>query len=373
MSKYLPLWTDRFPTSEQQYDLGWIMGSCEEDPRHSLLPLRFYGRGIVFPDTFYESYTVNHFYPQMSGWHWLQTEIIPADFFFAKTLYEKAAEQIFMKYPDLSGISFSRMTNDGVYPINWTVPYSVLLEDLQNAIRNIYNSGFSIDEHIDAEETLDQLSNTHTVRISGVLIGPAREISTWYYKCKPENYLTRKLKKQFRLPLEDCLAFYRVFSEDELTLGNQSRKYTENEKQFAREFYSADSNDFAALIEHVKNGFDLNTMGRRGETAFSRFCDSCGEYIDYDKLDTLLALGANPALYGCSFDAVESPLWKACLCHDITLVEYFLSKGVNPAINTDTFSAFGEFLIHRLERWNDEAEFDQYKRLIELVKHYSSD
>ena len=373
MKQYLPIWTDNFPDPEQQYDLCWISANCQDDPRYSLLPIRYYGRGNLYYDKFHQSYTVNKFYPQMTGWHWLQTEIIPANYFYAEMLYKTAAEQIFEKYPNLPDITFLSLNSEGIYPVNWAVPYDTLLTELKKAIEDIYESGFYIDEYISVEETFDEYRNTQTVKISGVLIGSPTEISRWYYNTKPENYLTRKLKKQYRISLKKCYDYYRIFSEDELTLGNQTRKYYENEIQFAKMFEAADNRDFEKLTEYVRDGFDLNTIGRLGATAFARFCDT-DEYLDYDKLDELISLGANPALYGCDRDGISAPLWNACITQNYKLAKYFLSKGVNPIINTEPDSDSGEFLIDRLERWLNDIDSNRDDRqLIKLLKKYTPD
>ncbi len=371
MNTYLPVWTDRYPEPEQHYDLGWISASCKDDPRYSLLPLRFYGRGHVFPDNFRKSYSVNNYYPQMSGWHWLITEIIPAQFYFAEMLYKKAAEQIFENHPDLSDISFSQITADGIYPIEWNVPYAVLLEELKNALKDIYESGFSVDEQITIEESFDWFRDEHKVNISGVLIGDSAEISEWYYRCNPENYSERKLRKKFRPTFEDCCSYYRIFTEEELTLGNQTRIYSINENRYTKEFAAAREGDFSLLLEYVSGGFDPNTMGICGETAFSMFFSRCEESHDFDKLDTLISLGANPALYGCEFDSSASPLWDAYYSYNISQIEYLLSKGVNPTINTSTGFEYGEFLIDRLERWySDNDNDEETKHIIDIISKY---
>lgn len=372
MKRYLPLWTDRYPTIEQQYDLGWIMESCKDDPRYSLLPIRYYGRGYVYEDTFYRSYSADRFYPEMTGKHWLRTEIIPARYFYAQALYKKAAEQIFEKYPQLSEVSFSQLTEDGVYPINWAVSYDVLLTEMKNAIKEVYEKGFYIDEFIDIEETFDEMWNAHKVRVSGTLIGWSAEISEWFYKSRPENYTTRNLKKHYRISLEKCYEYYRIFSEDELTLGNQPRKYAQNEKEFGKVFEAAEQKDFELLAEYARGGFDLNTIGSGGETVLSKFCE-CDKFTDYDKLDTLISLGANPALYGCEYNEMASPLWMACMNSDVRLVEYLLSKGVNPIIVTST-GEFGEFLIEQLERWTEETDCKRDdSHIIRLLKNYAQD
>ena len=373
MHTYLPLWTTYFPDPEQQYHLGWIYASTSHDPRYALLPIRYYGRGQVFEDRFHHSYTVNHYYAQETGWHWLQTEIKPALYYFAEQLYIKAAQQVFETYPELSDISFMPITKEGIYPIQWKIPYKEILCKLKCAIQDIYDSGFSVDETIEEQASYDDIRNASTVKISGVLDGSATAISEWFYKQKPGNYRNRELKKNLRYSLSDCYELYRIFSEEELCLGNQTRIYTENKEKYAAEFKAADESDFDKLVAYGKNGFDLNTMGRWGETAFSRFCDSGEATVNFEQLDTLISLGANPALYGCEFDEAEAPLWIAAFNCDVQLVAYLLSKGVDPRINTDTSDIFGEFLIHRIERWSYDCNGfqDERRKIVALLKQYS--
>ncbi len=370
MRKYIPLWTDRYPDPQQHYDLGWIYASTKDEPKYSLLPLRYYGRGWVYRDNFHQSFVVNKFYPEMTGQHWLILRIIPARYCFAEALYKAAAKCVFEKYPQIENITFGEQTADGVYPCIWGVPYDTLLAEIEYQIKYLYDNGFTVDEKIEISELREEDSDKTVVEISGVIEGEIYEIEDRFPNCHPDNYTKQDLKKGIRFSLEECYKLYRIFTEDELCLGNQSRIFEENEKRYAEEFAVVDRHDFEALKKLAESGFDLNTMGRWGETAFSRYIPTCR---NFKQLDRLIELGANPALFGCEFDAVECPLWNACMDGDVALVKYLLEKGINPIINTDTHNEWGEFLIDRMDRWADEAREDfqgKYRKIYHLLNEY---
>jgi len=372
MKKYMPVWIDKYSDPAQFYNFGWIYESAEDDRRYSLLPLRYYGLGEVYGDSFGRNFSINHLYPQASGEHWLKLYITPAYYYFAQKLYEAAAQRVLDKYRQLENVEFGKQSPDGIYPCTFAVPYSTLLSEIEDQIKAVYDSGFTVDERLEKLEE-NKFYNTvwTTVRLNGIIDGKPDEISEYFFKCHPDNYLNRDLKKHLRYPLEECYKLYRIFSEEELCIGNQRRIYIENEKRYKEEFYAATHGDFDTLLEFVNNGFDLNTMGKLGETAFSKFASKCNTF---EQLDKLIALGANPALFGCEYPVFLSPLWNACEDCNIPLVEYLLEKGVSPTFMPYVMEGSTELVIEKMDRWADEEDEEwicsAFRKIEKILRKY---
>lgn len=353
--RYLPMWTNRIRSLKKQYDLCWIH-HCESKifPYRSLLPLRFYD--------LYDYYDLNsqfhfgcaiptHRMPRFSA------NIMPAEYAFARKVYNTVADRIKEMHPEIEQVSFGKQLPTGIYPIKFAVDYNTLLAEMLDSVDDVLNSAISVDETISIEQSNDSFGG---VDISGILDMEYEEIKSLLYGIYFQKISKIPLRTGLRYDKEKVMKYFRVFSPNELLLGNQSnRVYANNEEKYHAFFETARNGDYDKLLNYVKAGYNLNELDMYGTTAFANYLRSQLDFdkdtIDPKKLDVLIALGANPAIYGVDV-CFDAPITMATMYTNVFLIKYLLEKGVNPNVYPYIDDLYTETLTERSERWGNDPE-----------------
>lgn len=280
------------------------------------------------------SFNVNKFYGGRGFWRHISC-IQNSRFAFAKKLYTEAAERLRAEYPDIEDVSFGEIKANGIYPIRWKYAPSSLKRRLYEIMERMLSEGFCIDEDIRVE--FEETSDSRNYKFSGVLDMERAELERLLYTHDEEYIRAIYLKKGIRYTLKECKEFYREYGDDILELGNQPRAYADSGRENAKLFAAAKQGDFKTLVGFARMGGDLNVMDKEGNTPFYYFAremivpaeDGSFPEMSEDKLDILIAFGANPSLYGIGVNA-RGPLAEASGCGNLKAVKYFLGQGVDP-------------------------------------------
>jgi len=332
-ANYLPHWTNEYSDFRSQYDACSIM--IKQDSAYTLLPVRLDEDVCPYlSGRWYFSFTVNKLYGEGGFWRH-KNYIQHTKYAFAKKLYIEAAIQLMMEYPNLEDITFGDRLENGIYPIKWKYSPEVLKNRLYSIMERKLSDGFYIDEFIRVE--FEETENGREYKFYGTLDMEKNELEDLLYTHSEDYIRELYLKKGIRYTLEECKEYYREFEEDILMLGNQPRVYGDSYKKNERLFEAAREGNFELMTELAQMGGDLNAMDEEGNTPFLWFAgamiegDKNGVFptLETEQLDSLIELGANPAMYGVGINATGA-LALASKCGNLEAVRYLLSKGVNP-------------------------------------------
>ena len=333
LNNYLPHWASEYSDFKSQYDACSIM--IKQNNFYTVLPVRL--DEDVCPSLGARwgfSFNVNKFYGGRGFWRHV-SYIQNSRFAFAKKLYLESAIQLMTEYPDMEDITFGAGGVNGIYPIRWRYSPETLKRRLYEIMERKLSDGFYIDEFIRVE--FEDAIDTKNYKFYGVLDMERGEIEKLLYTHNEEYIRNLYLKKSIRYTLDECKEFYREYGDDILELGNQPRAYVDSYKANEKLFEAAKRGDYKTVVDIARMGGDLNAMDRDGNTPFYYFSKGMitpmrgGAFPEFnaEQLDTLISLGANPALYGIGVNA-RGPLAEASGCGNLKAVKYFLGKGVDP-------------------------------------------
>ncbi len=289
---YLPCWYEGLSWQEQ-YDCYWINGIIgkwdylEEQRKYSfysLLPLRFYDRD-------------NHGYyikPESAE----KGNKTSSRYVYAFELWKTSCKYILSAMPDIEKIEFGEQQPNGIYPIKFRYPVEEVLMCQKDTMKKLIENGFPFN----SEETAVMF------------------------------------KKDTHYSYEQCEEYYKIFDERILTIGNQQRNYYSRNTNLD---LAIKNKDIAEVKRIIKQGINLNEIYENGQTVFQNIFYYCmypcpfadGSTLtdsDYAFLEEMVAMGANPGIYG-NFE--DSLLNDAVTCRDNRLVKWLLEKGVNPNIH----------------------------------------
>ncbi len=333
ISNYLPHWASEYSDFKSQYDACSVM--IKQNNFHTLLPVRL--DEDVCPSLSARwgfSFNVNKFYGGSGFWRHV-SYIQNSRFAFARKLYLESAIQLMTEYPDMEDITFGARMANGIYPIRWRYSPAELKRRLYEIMERKLSDGFYIDEFIrvEFEDTID----SKNFKFFGVMDMERTEVERLLYTHDEKYIRAVYLKKGIRYTMDECREFYREFDEDILELGNQPRVYATSHMANLKLFEVARAGDFKTMVDIARMGGDLNVMDKDGNTPFYYFAKRMltparnGVFPEFntEELDTLIELGANPALYGIGVNA-RGALAEASGCGNLQAVKYFLAKGVDP-------------------------------------------
>jgi len=330
---YLPNWASEYSDFKTQYDACSIM--IKQNSFYTLLPLRLDEDVCPYLCARWGfSFNVSKLYGGSGFWRHINY-IQNSRFAFAKKLYLESALQLMSEYPDMEEITFGKRNANGIYPIRWRYSPAELKRRLYEIMERKLSDGFYIDELIRVE--YEENADSRSYKFFGVLDMERAELETLLYTHSEDYIRAVYLKSGIRYTLEECKEFYREFEEDILLLGNQPRAYIASYRDNSELFETAKLGDFEAMTELVRMGGDLNAMDMEGKTPFYYFAlrslapcyDGSFPELPTDKLNRLIELGANPALYGIGTQA-KGALAEASACGNLNAVKFFLAKGVDP-------------------------------------------
>ena len=279
------------------------------------------------------SFNVNKFY---GDGFWRHTSCIQnIRFAFARKLYLESAIQLMTEYPDMEDITFGARQSDGIYPIRWRYAPSELKRRLYEIMERKLSDGFYIDEFIRVE--FEETAGSKNYKFFGALDMEKSELEKLMYTHDKEYISSIHLKCGLRYTMEECKEFYREYGDDILELGNQPRAYAASYRANAALFKAAREGDYDGMVDIVRMGGDLNAMDEDVNTPFYYYAaktivpgsDGSFPELPTDRLDRLIVMGANPALYGIGTQA-RGALAEASSCGNLKAVKYFLGKGVDP-------------------------------------------
>lgn len=330
---HLPVWTNRCYayTSRQE-----VLRMAAEPGFVSLLPIKFRDFGLRTGGalTAERTETVKRHGAEETRRTTLRIE--PLLYRCAKRLYDAAANRLLQQYPALEAVAVGPQRQTGAYELLWRYPVEELAAAQRALMAEILAEGFPLEEELALSCT--KRGGTRFLSVNGALKLQPKSLRA-LMKRPPEELLERPLKSAVTFSLADCEPYYQTVPADRLELGNQFRAYAVTEPRNADAFAAARSGDFELLCKLAKNGYDLNAIDRSGASVFGVF--TCGLLEQYrgqplprfalQKLDELMFLGANPAIYGVS-RRVTAPLACAADCDQPQAVAYFLEKGVSPDI-----------------------------------------
>lgn len=333
--EYLPVWTDECTGYDRQYLACNIILSYKHMSKESLLPVRFkydltlYNRGkqveFFLPHNVYE--VENAYGPK----HVVMS--YGTEYAFAESVYQKAAELLFEKYPDIEDFDVGQQKENGLYPIEWKYQPADLKKELFEIIKKLIENGFSIKESIKCTEIRE-----NAIEFRGVF-----DYDDEYVKLFKNNRYDAIAdmfrEREYRYSFEDCLPYYVEIDDSLLKLGNQQRIYITTYEQNKPLFEAAKAGDIDRLCALAEEGYNLNTIDKYGHTPFFEYVELFfwnnpevhGKFSEKlrEDMERLVALGANPAVFGVTND-FESPLQSACVVADVEVVKFLLEKGVNP-------------------------------------------
>ncbi len=333
--KYLPVWTDECTGYDRQYLACNIILSYKHMSKESLLPVRFkydltlYSRGkqveFFLPHNVYE--VENAYGPK----HVVMS--YGTEYAFAESVYQKAAEILFEKHPDIEDFEFGQQKENGLYPIEWKYPPEELKKELLDIIKKLIEDGFVIKEYIKCTEM-----SKDRIEFTGVFDYDDEYVQL--FKNNRYDVIADKFRKrEYRYSFEECLPYYVEIDDAILKLGNQQRIYDKTYEQNKPLFEAAEAGDIDKLCALAEEGHSLNVIDSQGRTPFGEYVEGFYwnnrefEGVFPDKLredmERLVTLGANPALFGVTND-FDSPLQSACVVADVDVVKFLLEKGVNP-------------------------------------------
>lgn len=330
---HLPVWTNRCYAYASRQE---VLRMEAEPGFYSLLPIKFRDFGLRSGGalTAERTKTVTVRGQQETQHTTLRLE--PLLYRCAKKLYDTAAGRLLTAYPALEAVTIGPQRQTGAYELLWRYPVAEIEAAQRALMAEILDEGFTLEEELALSCT--KRGGERFLSVNGALKLTPKSLRALMRR-PPEELLHRPLKRAVSFSFADCEQYYLPFPEDRLELGNQFRAYASTQARNADAFSAARSGDFELLCKLAKNGYELNAIGRDGASVFGIF--ACGLLQQYrggklprfalQKLDELIFLGANPALYGVS-RRVTAPLACAADCDLPDAVAYFLNKGVSPDI-----------------------------------------
>lgn len=395
--KYYPMWAHDFPNYSDQHNACYIW-ECEKDkPNRSLLPVRLYIDGDYFHledeefgeglETYHDCFLVRKrdtlFVEDIL--YKLHICIQSAEYVFAKMLYDKSSEILFTEFPNIENISYGEQKENGIYPIKWNIPYDVLINRQLEIMQELLDNGMFLDEKLEETEDSDNPNKFTHIYLDGILDGDPDDVIDAIKNTKREDYLKNFGNKRLTYTLDECMKYYKIFTEDILELGNQKRVYCIIEEQNRDLFEAARRLDAKTLLEYACNGRNLNAICTNGNSVFSEYLnriiddagnpESATEFCEKD-VQALVDAGANPALYGVD-DIFHPPINNALVRGETEIVKFLLNNNVNPDLfGTIDEKYESETLLEREERWllempyygsspNAEELYKEHIRLLE--------
>ena len=367
---HLPVWTNRCYAYASQQE---VLRMAAEPGFYSLLPVKFRDFGLRSGGVLTEERTEAVRTRGQPETQYTTLRLEPLLYRYAKKLYDTAAGRLLIQYPALEAVAAGPQRQTGAYELLWRYPVAEIEAAQRALMAEILKEGFTLEEELALSCT--KRSGERFLSVNGALKLTPKSLRALMRR-PPEELLQRPLKKAVAFSLADCEQYYQAFPEDRLELGNQFRAYAATEPRNADAFAAARSGDFELLCKLAKNGYDLNAIGRDGASVFGLF--ACGLLQQYrggrlprfalQKLDELIFLGANPALYGVSRHVI-SPLACAADCDLPDAVDYFLKKGVSPEIYpTIQPTGGGASLRDRIRARSGDPAYPNAEEIVRLLE-----
>lgn len=361
-----PCWVYAYPEYTKQYQACWIMGiipgyekHIAGTPFHTLLPIRFYDYGSWDYDekTKFGLLSVGCYRDGIQNC--MKSHVVLAEYLYAKRLWEEASMIIYKEFPEIENIVFEQQRSDGVYLINFRYDPSQIGKRQQEIMRQLIDDGFCIQEELSVR--CEESNERKTWIYEGTLDCSFELLQNAFHRASYGQALPLVANRSVSFSYDTCEAYYHTFDRDLLELGNQRRWYAIEERKQKGLFEAARQGDYTGMCKLVETGYSLNAFDKSGTTAFTWFAlqQITREEPDNDRFkqwDHLIALGANPGLFGVNTDN-ESLLTNAILDKDVEAVRYLLDIGVNPNYYIyldDCFTDEGVTLLEQAEDWRED-------------------